>query len=198
MALLLCGALLTACGQLLSGHVYTELPTLKPGNYRLDPHHTTVLFKVEHLGISSFVGRFNQSQATLNFVDSDPAASTIVADVEINSLDVNRPDFAQTLVSCDWLCSEEHPVARFQSRGRANVDGSLLIFAGDLTFRGVTNPATLAVTINGATTNRLTGDYTLGFEAKLEFLRSRFGMDKFIPAVGDNVQIEVFAEFIRQ
>ncbi|MDO6746013.1 YceI family protein [Gilvimarinus sp. 1_MG-2023] len=196
--MLLASALLAACGQLLSGKVYTELDTLKAGEYQLDPNHTRVLFKVNHLGVSSFVGRFNQSRAALDFNESDPAASAIVADVEMGSLDINRPDFADTLMGCDWLCVEDYPSARFESRGRAEVDGQQLKFNGDLAFRGVTQPSVLIVNINGATTNRLTGDYTLGFEAQLVFLRSDFGMDRFIPAVGDEVTIEVYAEFIRQ
>lgn len=198
LILLALALLQAACGQLLSGRVITELPALKPGNYRLDPNHTTVLFKVDHLGISSFVGRFNRSDAQLNFIASDPAASSISADVDMTSLDINRPGFADTLMSCDWLCAERFPVARFESRGRAEVKGSELIFQGDLTFRGLVKPASLSVTVNGATTNRLTGDYTLGFSGYLRFLRSEFGMGRFIPAVGDEVAVEVYAEFIRQ
>ncbi len=190
--------LFSGCGALLSGDVETDLKALKQGNYTLDPHHTTVLFKVSHLGVSQFVGRFNHASAELDYQPEDPAASQIRASVDMRSLDVNRPDFADTLKSCDWLCAERYPEARFESKGRARQSDNRLIFRGDLLFRGATRPAELYVTINGATTNRLTGDYLIGFEAELSFKRSDFGLDKYIPAVVDQVAIEVYAEFIRR
>ncbi|WP_339615386.1 YceI family protein [uncultured Gilvimarinus sp.] len=198
--IVLCSALfaLAGCGSLIMGKVDTSLSTLKPGNFQLDPDHTRVIFKVSHLGISSFVGRFNRSDAQLNYRNDDPAASTFTADVDMTSLDINRPDFAETLMGCDWLCVNDYPKARFQSRGRAQVTGPVLAFSGDLTFRGVTKATTLTVTLNGATTNRLTGDYTLGVDAGLTLLRSEFGMGQFVPAVGDEVTLEIYAEFIRR
>lgn len=198
VALLLVSLFLAACGQLLSAPVDTEIASFTPGNYQLDKHHTTVLFKVSHLGVSHFVGRFNRSEAELDFSESDPSASRIQAEVDMTSLDVNRPDFADTLTGCQWLCVERYPKARFVSEGRATVTGSELLFSGELTFRGVAKPAQLWVKLNGATTNRLTGDYVLGFDAKLNFLRSDFGMGQYVPAVGDEVSVEVYAEFIRQ
>nr|WP_269745034.1 YceI family protein [Gilvimarinus agarilyticus] len=182
----------------MSGSVETDLKTLKQGNYSLDPHHITVLFKVSHLGVSQFVGRFNRASAELDYQPEDPATSSIRASVDMRSLDVNRPDFADTLKNCDWLCAERYPEARFESEGRARQSGNHLIFQGDLLFRGVTRPAELQVTLNGATTNRLTGDYIIGFEAALTFYRSDFNMGNYVPAVGDQVTIEVYAEFIKR
>ena len=41
----------------------------------------------------------------------------------------------------------------------------------------------------------LTGFYTLGFSATGSIKRSDFGMDQYIPMVGDQVEIEIYAEF---
>ncbi|UTF60852.1 YceI family protein [Gilvimarinus sp. DA14] len=182
---------------MLSTDVETDLTALKQGNYSLDPKHTSVLFKVSHLNVSEFVGRFNQASAELDYVPEDPAASRIRASVNMQSLDVNNPDFAETLKSCDWLCADTYPQALFVSDGRAERDGNTLIFRGTLQFRGVTQSAQLDVRINGATTNRLTGDYIIGFAANLSFKRSAFDMGRFVPAVGDDIDIEIHAEFIR-
>jgi polyisoprenoid-binding protein YceI len=62
----------------------------------------------------------------------------------------------------------------------------------------VTAPVDLTVTFNGGGNNMLTGFYTLGFSATSKFNRSTFGVDYLIPAVGDEVTIEVFAEFQQQ
>ncbi|WP_049721854.1 YceI family protein [Gilvimarinus polysaccharolyticus] len=196
--LLLTCLTLAACGQLLSAPVQTDIHRFTPGNYQLDPHHTTVLFKVDHLGVSSFVGRFNRADAQLDYNAQNPAASEIRAEVELASLDVNRPDFADTLTSCDWLCAKKYPKAYFSSSANAEVTGQELRFPGKLQFRGVTADAQLQVTLRGSTTNRLTGDEVIGFDAKLHFQRSEFGMDSYIPLIGDAVVIEVYAEFIRR
>jgi polyisoprenoid-binding protein YceI len=54
---------------------------------------------------------------------------------------------------------------------------------------------TLRITFHGGGNNMLTGTYTLGFSAVTQVSRSAFGMDYLVPAVGDQVDIEVFAEF---
>lgn len=189
---------LAACGQLLSAPVETDIQRFTPGNYQLDPHHTTVLFKINHLGVSSFVGRFNRADAQLDYNAKQPAASVIRAEVSLDSLDVNRPEFADTLTSCDWLCVEKYPKAYFASAANAKVVGQTLTFPGKLQFHGVTADAELQVTLRGSTTNRLTGQEVIGFDAELHFNRSEFGLDSYIPLVGDAVVIEIYAEFIRR
>jgi polyisoprenoid-binding protein YceI len=64
--------------------------------------------------------------------------------------------------------------------------------------RGVTAPVALMIHFNGAGNNMLTGFYTLGFSAQGAIKRSVFGIDNLIPALADQVNIEVFAEFQQQ
>lgn len=190
--------LLGACAQLVMPEADRELAQLPAGNYRLDPDHTRVLFKVDHLGISSYVGRFNKTDASLQYDADAPGKSRLTATVTMNSLDVNDVDFADTLTGCDWLCAEKYPQAVFETTANAEVEGNRLIFPGDLRFRGVTREAEIVVDIRGGADNMLTGCYTIGFDASLSFNRSDFGMDKYIPVVGDRVEIEVYAEFLRE
>jgi polyisoprenoid-binding protein YceI len=52
-------------------------------------------------------------------------------------------------------------------------------------------------TFNGGADNLLTGKYTLGFTATGSFKRSDYGMDSFAGIIGDEVNLEIFAEFLR-
>jgi polyisoprenoid-binding protein YceI len=70
--------------------------------------------------------------------------------------------------------------------------------AGELTLRGVTRPITLDVIFNGGADNLLTGRYTLGFAATGTIRRSEFGITNLVPAIGDEVTLEIHAEFLRQ
>ena len=59
--------LLSSCVSLLVPTVNTEVVSLKAGQYKLDKAHATLLFKVQHLGLSTYVGRFNNFDASLDF-----------------------------------------------------------------------------------------------------------------------------------
>ena len=58
-------------------------------------------------------------------------------------------------------------------------------------------PITVSATFHGGANNILSGKYTLGFSAQSTFSRSDFGMDKYVPLVGEEVTIEVYAEFLK-
>ncbi|MGM8226563.1 YceI family protein [Cellvibrio sp. ARAG 10.3] len=189
--------LLHGCGYLLQPDVQQGMANLEKGEYELDPRHTTVLFKVDHLGLSKFVGRFNRVDASLDFDPADPAAARLTAVIYTASIDVNDADFSATLAGRSWFNSERFPEARFVTRAVELVDGNRARFIGDLTMLGVTAPIALDVHFNGGADNMLTGRYTLGFSAAARFKRSQFGMDQYIPAVGDDVDVEVHAEFLR-
>ena len=77
-----------------------ELPQ---GDYRLDPQHATILFKVDHLGFSRLIGRFDRFDATLDFDPQQPQDATLVAVVDPASIDLNLPAFEQDLRGSDWL-----------------------------------------------------------------------------------------------
>lgn len=189
---------LAGCGYLMQANVKQGMVNLEEGSYIIDPRHTTVLFKVNHLGLSTFVGRFNRVDASLEYDPKNPAAAKLSAVIETASIDVNNPDFSETLSGSDWFNSERFPQAIFVTRSVELVDGDRARFIGVLTLLGVTAPIQLEIHFNGGADNILTGRYTLGFSGTSSFKRSVFGMDQFIPAISDNVEIEVYAEFQRR
>jgi polyisoprenoid-binding protein YceI len=54
---------------------------------------------------------------------------------------------------------------------------------------------TLNVTFNGGAPNPLTDKHTLGFSATGHFSRSAFGLGRWYPAVGREIQLRIEAEF---
>ncbi|WIO74364.1 YceI family protein [Porticoccaceae bacterium LTM1] len=189
---------MSGCQQLLVGPVATEMGELRAGKYRLDPDHTTVLFKVSHLGISTYVGRFNQMTASLNFDPGNMAVSTLEGRVETASVDVNNSNLEKTLQGNEWFACEQFPQAQFVSALVTPLSENQFRFAGNLTLRGETKPISLIGTFHGGASNRLTGYYTLGFSAVGTIKRSEFGMDKYSGLVGDEVTLEIYAEFQKQ
>lgn len=178
--------------------VETEATALRPGNYALDPAHASLIFKVDHLGFSTYVGRFERFDVSLDFDEDDTAASRIEAVIDMTSLDVANDDFAETLKGSNWFDAAAFPEARFESTDIAVTGENTGTMTGDFTLHGVTAPATLDVTFNGGGRDRLRGAYVIGLSAWGEISRSAFGVDRFNGLVGDTVMIEIEAEFLRQ
>jgi len=192
------GVFLASCGTLIKPNVKTGIVQLEKGSYKLDQTHVSVLFKINHMGLSTFVGRFNKVDATLEFDPDNIAAAKLSAIIDVASIDANNPDLEETLRGSSWLDTEKYPQAFFKTTSVKVLDQNSAVFNGELTLHGVTAPINLTVTFNGGANNMLTGFYTLGFSAVSTFNRSTFGVDYLIPAIGDAVAIEVFAEFLQK
>lgn len=195
---LIIGICLSSCGTLIKPNVKTGLLQLEKGSYKLDQSHVAVLFKINHMGLSTFVGRFNKVDASLEFDPNNIAAAKLSAVIDVASIDANNPDLEETLRGSSWLDAKKYPQAFFKTTSVSVVDQNSAVFTGELTLHGITAPINLTVTFNGGANNMLTGFYTLGFSATTTFSRSTFGVDYLVPAIGDQVAIEVFAEFQQQ
>lgn len=195
---ILIGLFLAGCGTLLKPNVKTGIVQLEKGSYGLDQTHVAVLFKINHMGLSTFVGRFNKVDASLEFDPNNIVAAKLSAVIDVASIDVNNPDLEETLRGSSWFDTEKYPQAFFRTTRVNQLDQNSAVFSGELTLHGVTAPIQLTVHFNGGANNMLTGFYTLGFSAVSSFNRSTFGVDYLIPAIGDAVELEVFAEFQQQ
>ncbi len=188
---------LAACASLVAPKVVTKPAALKEGDYSLDKNHASLVFKIDHLGYSRYVGRFESFDASLGFEVDDPSAAYVEATIEIASLDVANDDFANTLIGPDWLDAGAFPAAAFRSTSIEKTGSNTGRMTGALTLRGITQEVTLDVTFNGGARDLLRGGYVVGFSAQGEFSRKAFGVDRLGGIVGDDVAIEIEAEFLR-
>ena len=186
---------LSACGYLINPKVKAGIVNLQKGSYQIDPAHTSVLFKINHMGMSTFVGRFNELEASLEFDPAHMENAKLTALIKISSIDVNNKDLEETLKGSSWFEAEKYPQALFKTETVVMLNDTHAKFNGNLTLHGVTAPIVLNVVFNGAGNNMLSGKYTLGFTATTRFKRSQFGIDYLLPAIGDDIDVEVFAEF---
>lgn len=191
-------AVLSSCGYLIQPTIKQNIVHLEKGSYTADPQHTAVLFKINHMGLSTFVGRFNKVDASLEFDPVNIASAKLTAVIDVASVDVNNRELEENLRDSSWFHTEKYPQALFKTTSVELVDEKRAKFSGTFTLHGVTKPIVLDVTFHGGGNNMLTGAYTLGFSATTSFNRSVFGVDYLTPAIADKVDIEVFAEFQKQ
>lgn len=189
--------LLAGCQSLITPNRTTQLHEFRSGNYQIDKTHARVIFKVNHLGLSTYVGRFNDFDASLNFDPNNVSESTLEATIKTASIDLNDESLERTLTNSSWFNSEHYPEVVFTTLSVEPINDSKLLFTGNLTLLGVTKPVVMNITFHGGATNLLTRKYTIGFTAKGVIERSGFGMSSYASIIGDEVEIEVYAEFQR-
>jgi polyisoprenoid-binding protein YceI len=195
---LVCSIFLVSCDRLLTPDFNTEITELKGGAYTLDPDHATLLWKINHLGFSTFIGRFNSFDASLDFDPENIEAAELEVIIDVAGVDINNPEFAEELRGPDWFDVENFPQAVFRTTSFVEaVDEDTFIFQGDLTLLGNTAPVNLEVNFHGGGRNFLTRSYTLGFSASANFQRSDYGLDRFASfGVGDDIELEIHVEFM--
>lgn len=174
------------------------------GAYKLDKSHSTLLFRVNHLGFSNYRVRFNRFDAQLQFDPANPAASTLTASVDPTSLDLPTPPagFLDSLIGEQWLDTKKHPEITFRSTKVAVTGARTARITGDLTLHGVTKPITLDATFNGGYRGHpMDPNARIGFSAHGKFNRSDFGIAYGVPAPGttmgvsDQVDVSIETEF---
>ncbi len=187
---------LGACASIVRPNYSQVLAELRPGDYRLDPEHAYVTFRVDHLGLSKIVGRFNVVAGSLDFDPDNIEQMALQGIIESSSIDVNNEGLEDQLQDSSWFASEQYPQITFTSTSvsQSTEDGALLI-TGDLNLKGVSKPITLQAQFNGGADNILTGKYTLGFTATTTIQRSDFGMKAFAALIGNEVSVELHGEF---
>ncbi|MBK8199758.1 MAG: polyisoprenoid-binding protein [Acidobacteria bacterium] len=189
-----------------------ELPLGAAGTYTADPWHTSVTWRVKHLGLSNYTARFKTVNATLQFNPGDLAANSVEVMIDPLSVETDfagdykgtHPDspyasFNESLgKSPDWFNAGAFPQITFKSTGVTQTGAATGKVTGDLTFRGVTKPVTLDVTYNGMVQLPWTpGQDRIGFSATTTLKRSEFGMDSNLEFIGDDIDLLIETEFLQ-
>jgi polyisoprenoid-binding protein YceI len=168
------------------------------GSYVSDSAHSSVIWKVNHLGLSNYTARFTRMTAQLEWRAERPETSSVVATIDPLSVQTNFPfpereDFDKEIGAEDRFLAGK-PI-RFVSKEITAIDSHHGTVAGDLTFRGETHPAVLNVTFNGSMARQPAVDSPkIGFSAELIFKRSEWGLAPKIKSIGDDVTVIIETE----
>ncbi len=173
------------------------VPASEAEKYQLDPVHSTVCFRVKHLGCSFFNGRFNKITGTILLDEKDLAASSVRIEIDPASVDTNSAQRDAHLRSQSFFNSKEFPKITFQSTKIEKSGKEGFEVTGDLELHGVTKPVTLKVDHIGTSDNPRMG-HREGFETQLKIKRSGYGMDFMVGMVGDEITLRIGIEAVRE
>jgi polyisoprenoid-binding protein YceI len=162
--------------------------------YTFDPSHTSVIWKVAHMGFSAPHGIFSNIEGTLLFDEADVSKSKVDVVVKTDGISTGIKKFDDHLKNADFFDVEKFPEAKFVSTQVKKTGKKTGKVTGDLTLNGVTKPVTLDVTFNKKAPHPMNQKPTVGFSATGVIKRSEFGIKYALPAVGDDVTIQIEAE----
>jgi polyisoprenoid-binding protein YceI len=176
--------------------VYAGGPVLadaSAGAYTIDPDHTAVLARVQHIGYSWLVFRFDRASGKLAWDPAAPEKSSLSVTVQTGSIDTPVKDFATQLAGNDYLKSAKFPEATFVSTAFHRTDALHGKVDGQFTLMGVTRPVTFDVELVGAGKG-WADKPRLGVHAVASIVPQDFG---FPALFGKSIDLVVDTEFER-
>ncbi len=178
--------------------VSPDIKSAPYGLYKIDPDHTSVTFKINHLGFSHYTGRFDRIEGFMNFNNNLPEQSNIDITVYTNSINTNNATLEEDLRTDKWFNVIKFPKATFRSTRLDRTGAMTGKMTGDFTLLGIKRPLTMDVTFIGTGTNMFIKKQVMGFSAIARFDRSDYGLSNLLPMLGNEVVLEIEAEFDKE
>ncbi len=177
--------------------VSTDIALAPAGEYVLEKNHASISFKVRHMGFADYVMRFNDFDATITLDPKAPEKSSVKATINPSSLDANNAKLTEHVSGKDFLNVMTFPTITFESTRIEKTGANTGKIHGDLILLGVRKPVVLDTTFIGGGEHIMMKKYDIGFKATTTIKRSDFGMNYGIGMVGDEIPVEINAEFIQ-
>lgn len=165
--------------------------------YKIDPTHSFVEFRIPHLGFSIMDGRFNDISGTFTYdPEAGEAAQAIAVTIPTDSVDTNHAERDKHLRGDDFLAVDEYPEATFKSTGFSG-DENGGVMTGDLTLHGVTKSIEIQVEKVGEGKDPW-GGYRAGFIGTTTIDRSDYGISYDLGPAAETVDMTLMIEGVRQ
>ena len=169
----------------------------------LDAAHSSVGFSVKHMMVSNVKGSFDKFSGSLDWNDKDPTKSTVMANIDMKSVNTNMPKRDDDLRGADFFDVEKFPEMTFKSTKVKKAKSGYTV-TGDLTMHGVTKAVEL--TVDGPTkpVKDPWGNTRIGVSISGKLNRKDFGLtyNKALEAgglvVGEEISITIEGEFTQK
>ncbi len=166
--------------------------------YKIDPAHTAIIFKVNHLGFSNTYGMFPDVEGSFTLDEAKPEKSSVELKINVEALSTHNEKRDQHLKGPDFFGAKTNKWITFKSTSVKPDGKNKFKVSGDMTLNGVTKPVTFEMTRN-RTGQDPWGGIRTGFDGALKLKRSDYKMN-FMQgenAIGDDVEIMISSEGIK-
>jgi polyisoprenoid-binding protein YceI len=169
----------------------------KTETYKVDNVHTSVLFKIKHMEVADFYGRFNTVSGEFSINANQPSENALDIRVKVADIDTNNSERDKHLKAEEYFHAEKHAEIRFVGRKFKPMGTRKFEVTGDLTLRGVTKPLTIMIEHSKSVEDPW-GNTRVGLATEFTIKRSDFGMTEMIGPLSDEVTLIVSLEGLRQ
>lgn len=159
--------------------------------------HAFIQFKIQHLGYSWLIGRFNEFEGTFTYNDKKPAESKVNVTIQTASVDSNHAERDKHLRSKDFLNVSKHPTATFTSKKITDNGNGKATIVGDLTLNGVTKEITIDVNKIGEGKDPW-GGHRAGFEGMTKLTLKDFNINFDLGPASQEVEMYLSIEGVRK
>ena len=181
-------------GLAIAALVFTSAPAFAADTYEIDAVHSAFLFRVKHLGVSYYHGRFNEASGKFTIDAADATKNSIEIEVKADSIDTANAARDKHLKGPDFFNTVEFPTLSFKSTSFKKKDGNKFEVTGDLTIHGVTKQVTTQAELVGTGKHPKGGGAIAGWETSLVIKRSNYGMTYGLEGIGDDVTLTISIE----
>ena len=171
--------------------------------YKIDPDHSQVGFRVKHLTISTVPGHFSQFSGTFSFDPANMSAAKAAATINVQSISTDSQKRDDHLRGPDFFDAAKFPEIKFQTKAVEPTGKDTFTAHSELTIHGVTKHVMLQVTYQGSAKDPW-GNERAAFSATTRINRKDFGLtwNQLLETgglvVGEDVDIVLDIEGIRQ
>ena len=174
------------------------LPSLASADaFTIDPRHTFPSFEVSHIGFSTQRGRFDKTSGTI-VLDPGKKTGAIHVVIDADSIDTGLAELEERLKKEDFFNTAKYPSITYEA-DRLVFEGDKPVRAeGTLTLRGVSRPLNLEIRHFQCGVHPISRKDVCGADAAGTIKRSEFGVNAFLPAIGDEVKILIQVEGFKE
>jgi polyisoprenoid-binding protein YceI len=171
--------------------------------WQIDKSHSAAQFSVRHMMVTTVRGQFGSLTGTVRYDPANPAAASVVAEVDASTIDTREPKRDKHLKSADFFDVEKYPKITFRSTKVEPAGVGKLRVTGDLTLHGVTKPVVFQVEGLDKPLKDNMGQ-RMGAAATAQISRKEFGMtwNRVVEAggvaVSDEVNLMIDVELVQR
>jgi polyisoprenoid-binding protein YceI len=162
--------------------------------YYIDASHSGGVFAWNHFGFSNPTAHFNNIEGSVLLDKADLTKSSISVTLPLESLDTGVAKLDEELKGPNFFDEARYPAITFKSTKVEKTGENRLNVTGDLTVHGVTKPVALDANVNRIGIFEIPGvikAQAAGFDATTVIKRSDFGVNKYVPAVSDEIRVRI-------
>nr|WP_246872217.1 YceI family protein [Pantoea ananatis] len=179
---------------LAAAALYVPVSQAEAMHYQLDPQHTSVVVSWEHFGFSHPTADIPVTTGSLVFDSSKPEQSRVDVTLPVSKIDSHVPALTKEFKGAEYFDVAKYPSATFRSTKVIAKGDNKFDVEGNLTLKGITKPVTLHATLNKQGEHPMVKKQAIGFDATGTIKRSDFKLDKYVPAVSDDVTLTISTE----